>query len=171
MHAFSICATALGKKQTTSTSYCGLGPARAPFRLPHVPESTYVPNGWRWSPPVQMQRITTFASPPLECTMQQAHVTCIRAGHWISVHTLNSPILYIDKLPPPPSHSTSYNIVSNHYHHHRHSTSCNACIQYICHCSRKKNRPTVQVTVGLTQHQRPSDHHMWQRVRVLNGWR
>ena len=40
MHAFSICATALGKKQTTSASYCRLGPAPAPFRPPLVPRST-----------------------------------------------------------------------------------------------------------------------------------
>ena len=40
MHAFSICVTALGKKQTTSASYCRLGPAPAPFRPPLVPRST-----------------------------------------------------------------------------------------------------------------------------------
>ena len=33
MHAFSICATALGKKQTTSASYCGLGPAGPPAQV------------------------------------------------------------------------------------------------------------------------------------------
>ena len=50
MHAFSICATALGKKTTTSASYCGPGPAPAPFRGSEA------------------------ASPLLACTMQQAHV-------------------------------------------------------------------------------------------------
>ena len=74
MHAFSICATALGKKQTTSASYCGLGPAPAPFRPPHVPRSTCA----QW-----LKIRTTSASyrgskttpPPLECTMQQAYVS------------------------------------------------------------------------------------------------
>ena len=65
--------------------------------------------------------------------------------------------------PPPPSHSANYNITANHHYHHRHhldhhSTNYNACIQYMRHCFRKKNRPPVQVTVGLLQHQHPSVH-------------
>ena len=51
MHAFSICATALRKKTTTSASYCVPGPAQAPFRGSEA------------------------ASPLLACTMQQAHVS------------------------------------------------------------------------------------------------
>ena len=61
------------EEQTTSASYCGLGPAAAPFRPPHVPRSTCA----QW-----LKIRTTSASyrgskttpPPLECTMQQAHV-------------------------------------------------------------------------------------------------
>ena len=66
LHAFSICTTALRKKTTTSASYCVPGPAQAPFRGSEA------------------------ASPLLACTMQQAHVTCIRACHWITAHTPNS---------------------------------------------------------------------------------
>ena len=68
IHAFSICTTALGKKQTTSASYCGLGPAPAPFRPPHVPmvEDKATRASYRGS------KTTT---PPLTCTMQQAHVS------------------------------------------------------------------------------------------------
>ena len=74
MHAFNICATAVGKKQTTSATYSGLGPAAAPFRPPHVPRSTCA----QW-----LKIRTTSASdrgskttpPPLECMMQQAHVS------------------------------------------------------------------------------------------------
>ena len=80
MHAFTICTIVVGKKQTTSASYCGLGPTPAPFRAPHVPRSTCA----QW-----LQIKTTSVSyrgskttpPPLECTMQQALVTCIRACH------------------------------------------------------------------------------------------
>ena len=50
-NAFSICATALGKKTTTSASYCVPSPAQAPFRGSEA------------------------ASPLLACTMQQAHVS------------------------------------------------------------------------------------------------
>ena len=53
---------------------------------------------------------------------------------------------------PHPYHSASYNIVPNQHHHHCHhhhcSTSCNVCIQYMRHCSRKIT-PPVQVTVRL----------------------
>ena len=60
MHACNICATALGKKTTTSVIYCAPGPAQAPFRGSEA------------------------ASPLLACTMQQAHVRLhIRACHWI----------------------------------------------------------------------------------------
>ena len=66
---------------------------------------------------------------------------------------------------------------NHHYHHdhirrrrhHHHSTSYNACIHHMHHCSRK-NRPPVQVTVGLAQHQHPSDHCMCQGVHAHNGW-
>ena len=52
--------------------------------------------------------------------------------------------IYIYRSPPPlPSYSASYNITANHHYHHRHhlnhhSTSYNACIQYMRHCFRKK---------------------------------
>ena len=75
MHAFSIRATALGKKQTTSASYCRLGPAPAPFRPPHVPRSTCAQ--WRKIRTMhqhKLQRVKT-TPPPLVCTMQQAHVS------------------------------------------------------------------------------------------------
>ena len=73
--------------------------------------------------------------------------------------------------PPPPSHSASYNITCNHHCHHldHHSTNYNACIQYMRHCFRKKNRPPVQVTVGLVQHQHPSNHCMCQGVHAHSG--
>ena len=50
----------------------------------------------------------------------------------------------LGKRPPPlPSHSASYNIMANHRYYHchhldHHSTNYNACIQYMCHCFRKK---------------------------------
>ena len=80
MHAFSICATALGKKQTTSASYYGLGPAPAPFRPPHVPRSTCT-RWWKIRTTSASYRGSKTTLPPLACTMQQALVTCIRACH------------------------------------------------------------------------------------------
>ena len=74
MHAFSICATALGKKQTTSASYCGLGPAPAPFRPPHVPRSTCA-QWWKIRTTSASYRGSKTTLPPLACTMQQAHVS------------------------------------------------------------------------------------------------
>ena len=60
----------------------------APFAPPHVPESECA----QW-----LKKKTTSASysravpapPPLECTLQQAIVTCLRACHWISSHALS----------------------------------------------------------------------------------
>ena len=74
MHAFSICATALGKKQTTSASYCGLGPAPAPFRPPHVPRSTCA-QWWKIRTTSASYRGSKTTLPPLAGTMQQAHVS------------------------------------------------------------------------------------------------
>ena len=84
----------------------------------------------------------------------------------ITMHAFSICATALGKRPqPPPSHSASYNIMANHHYYHchhldHHSKNYNACIQYMCHCFRKKNRPPVQVTVGLAQNQHPSDHRM-----------
>ena len=62
------------KKQTTSASYCGLGPAPAPFRPPHVPRSTCA-QWWKIRTTSASYRGSKTTLPPLACTMQQAHVS------------------------------------------------------------------------------------------------
>ena len=95
----------------------------------------------------------------------------------ITMHPFSICATALGKIPPlPPSHSASYNITANHHYHHRHhldhhSTNYNACIQYMRHCFRKKNRPPVQVTVGLVRHQHPSDHRLCQGVHAHSGGR
>ena len=61
-------------KQTTSASYCGLGPAPAPFRPPHVPRSTCA-QWWKIRTTSASYRGSKTTLPPLACTMQQAHVS------------------------------------------------------------------------------------------------
>ena len=59
---------------TTSASYCGLGPAPAPFRPPHVPRSTCA-QWWKIRTTSASYRGSKTTLPPLACTMQQAHVS------------------------------------------------------------------------------------------------
>ena len=105
----------------------------------------------------------------IQCKLQFTTTTTTAQ---ITMHAFSICGTALGKRPPPlPSHSASYNITANHHRHHldHHSTSYNACIQYMRHCFRKKNRPPVQVTVGLVQHQHPSDHRMCQGVPAHSG--
>ena len=62
------------------------------------------------------------------------------------------------------SHSASYNIMCNHHYHHHHdhhSTNYNACIQYMCHCFRKKTTTTAITQCKLQYYSQPPlpPHH------------
>ena len=98
VYAFSICATALGKR-----------PPAPPY---HTVQVTIL-------------RATTTTTTTTTTTAQ------------ITMHAFSICGTALGKRPPPlPSHSASYNITVNHHRHHldHHSTSYNACIQYMRHC-------------------------------------
>ena len=100
VYAFSICATALGKRPP--------------------------------APPYHTVQVTILRATTTTTTTTTAQIT---------MHAFSICGTALGKRPPPlPSHSASYNITANHHRHHldHHSTSYNACIQYMRHCFRKK---------------------------------
>ena len=105
MHAFSICTIALEKTpppphsasyNITATTTCvstvsalvghekrppvQVTVAPAPFAPPHVPESKCTQRLKKKTTSASYSR-SELALPPLECTLQQANVTCLRACH------------------------------------------------------------------------------------------
>ena len=102
----------------------------------------------------------------------------------VTMHAFNICVIALEKTPPPPPHSASYNIaatitcasrVSALAGHRKRPPSVQVtvatttCVSRVSALVDHRKRPPVQVTVAPGQHTHHSHHHMCKKVNALNG--
>ena len=102
----------------------------------------------------------------------------------VSMHAFSICAIALEKTPPPPPHSASYNIaatttcvsrVSVLVGHRKRlppvqvTVATTTCASRVSVLVGHRKRPAVQVTVAPDQHTHHSHHHMCLKVNALNG--